>query len=108
MTTTQAAARAARYTYPDLCHLDALIADHATRMPGYYATPDQYDAWTARRDALTTDRDTLAATLDGTLCRKCRGTGRVQWRHRFSGVCFQCDGDGWTTPGRRDAQKATA
>lgn len=107
MTTTQAAARAARYTYPDLCHLDALIADHAARTPGYYAAPGEYDAWETHRDTLVADRDALVATLDGILCRKCQGSGRTRWRHRLDGICFQCDGDGWTARGRRAARKAT-
>lgn len=101
MPTTASAARAARYTYPDLCHLDALIVDHATHAPGYFATPDRHDAWEARRDELTTARDAALAALAGVLCRKCEGSGRTQWRHRFGGVCFQCDGDGWTARGRR-------
>ena len=67
----------------------------------YDATPAEHAAWTRARDQLLAAIENAERDLHGMLCGKCHGTGRTQWRHRSGGVCYPCQGDGWSAKGRR-------
>jgi hypothetical protein len=86
--------RPARYTFVELAHADALL-DHLR------STPEGRD----QRHQVAIWRDVEVGKLRGLICQKCQGTGMTQWRHRSGGICFMCKGDGWTTQGRRKAQR---
>jgi hypothetical protein len=85
---------AARYTFPDLAHADALVAEHARLMPSQYATPAVWQTWVTRRDILIADLRDEETKVRHILCQKCRGTGMTGWVHRHGGVCYQCGGYG--------------
>ena len=93
----------ARYTFPDLAHVEALIEDHAQQYR-LWLNPADYPtalAWIARRDELVAYRDAEQAKVGDLLCSRCHGTGRlIQFTHRFNGTCFQCKGDGWSARAR--------
>lgn len=96
---------AARWTFPDLAHVEALTALHASAMPHLHTLTSEVAAWLARRDELAAELRRLEAELRPLLCAKCNGNGLVQWR-RFGGECFTCHGDGWSAKGRKAARAA--
>lgn len=93
--------RPARYSFPDLCHVEAL-ADAAAQSAYYLCTvmPDRPE-WpeSQRRFALSQGlHDELRAEerkVRHVLCLKCGGRGRiVQYTHRSGGRCYSCEGFG--------------
>jgi hypothetical protein len=97
--------RPARSTFLELAQADALLADHARVMPLASAPYDQHVAWGARADQLAADRDRELAAVRRLLCWKCEGAGRTQWLHRSGGLCYACQGDGYSAAGRKAARR---
>jgi hypothetical protein len=89
--------RPARYTSVELAHAEALIE--------HLAADREDPAVADLRACAIRWRDAEVGKLKGLICQKCQGMGKVQWRHRYGGICFLCRGDGWTARGRRKAQK---
>lgn len=103
MTNTEAA-RPARAVIPALVEADAAYQawKAAEGVPSHDATLAEYDQWTKKRDSLLANIADAEASAKGLICRRCHGTGRlVHYSHRSRGLCYQCNGDGWTTKGRR-------
>lgn len=98
------ATRAARSHFPEVCHIEALIAEHRKSAPGVFAPLEQFETWDARRADLSDALGEATFRMRDAVCRKCDGTGRTQWKHRAGGVCFSCGGDGWSARGRRSVR----
>lgn len=98
---------AARYHFRELAHAEALM--EKLPVPPWWA--EESPATKAMRDArhqAAQWRDAEATSVREMLCAKCEGRGITQWRHRCGGVCFQCNGYGWSAKGRRKYTKATS
>lgn len=92
----------ARYTFPDLCHAEALLSEHAKLYQAIYPWPG-FEEYDALHTALAADLRSEEAKVAHILCQKCRGTGMTGWTHRHGGVCYQCGGYGCKKAYRQSA-----
>lgn len=96
---------AARYQIRELAHVEALRMA-LPPVPAADCAYSVYQQWAAQRDAVAammTAEQSKAAAL---LCCRCNGTGTTQFKHRHHGVCYQCNGDGWSRKGRKAMRSA--
>jgi hypothetical protein len=102
----ESAAMPARAMFPALQRLDAAFASHRAAFPhpplvGDSAKYQQaFETWIARRDDLVAELATVMAEVGPDLCTRCSGTGLTNYT-RHNGMCYLCQGDGWSARGRR-------
>lgn len=97
---------AARDEYPELKRLDAARADLSATMPSPSAPLAAWDAWFARRNTLRDELAAVMAEVGENLCTRCSGTGLTTFS-RHNGMCYRCQGDGWSAKGRRAIASAS-
>jgi hypothetical protein len=102
---------AARDEYPELKRLDVAFAELRAEAPVPPALSDlsvyrvKYQAWKARFDALRSELDSVMAEIGANLYTRCSGTG-LTTHSRHNGMCYLCQGDGWSARGRRQKRAA--
>lgn len=92
--------RPARSHFAELAHADALQAE-LPQPPHYDCPAEVYASWSALRDQTAAWVSAEEAVVASLLCRKCTGTGTTRFKHRCGGVCFSCNGYGWSAKGRK-------
>lgn len=97
---------AARDEYPELKRLDTARADLSGAMPSSTAPKAAWHAWFTRRNALRDELARVMAEVGENLCARCSGTGLTTFS-RHNGMCYRCQGDGWSAKGRRATTAAS-
>lgn len=93
---------AARFTVAALVAADAAFVAARTAFVSMYAPPAAWDAHWAECHAARELVLAEEAKLAGLLCGKCDGKGSLLgYSHRSNGLCYRCNGDGWTAKGRK-------
>ena len=100
----------ARAMFPALRPLDTAIANHQATFPYLPLVGDTtvyeqtYEVWRARRTGLVAELATVMTEVGPDLGSRCSGTGLTN-HTRHHGMCYRCQGDGWSARGRRHAAR---